>query len=192
MGGWLARWWYRQLCLPLKHDRIRADERGVLHTPNPQSHPEAGYSLVELMIVVVVIAIVMSAAVMVFHSARSSAGASSATSVAKAYREAVEQFSTDHQGRLPRAIGTPEWPVAVQGPITEPGLARKNGRYLRSIPEAVSDGSIGVGSGGNFGHIEYRVSGATYEIDVIRKDGVRVCSTGNVHRFIVQPCETNS
>jgi len=162
----------------------------VIDTDQQSDQHDDGFSLIELIVVVCIIAIVMASASFVFHSARVTAGNSSATSVAKAYRGAVEEFTTDHQGRPPRVIGSVDWPIAKNGPVTTGGLARQNGRYLRSFPESVTDGSIGIGAGGNFGYITYRVVGTKFAIEAVRKNGTKVCSSGTIAPVApLQPCE---
>ncbi|MCW2955556.1 MAG: hypothetical protein JWO69_425 [Thermoleophilia bacterium] len=135
-----------------------------------------GFTLIEVIIVMVILAIMLTITIGAFRSGRDSSSTSKVVAAGTSYADAIEQFGTDARGRYPEGIGSQDWPVATEGPRS--ALARGNGRYLRSIPEAVQDKLVGVGAAGPDGHLLYvpRPDRTGYELRVIDRNGAYRCS----------------
>jgi prepilin-type N-terminal cleavage/methylation domain-containing protein len=106
---------------------------------------DSGFTLIEVIIVVVIVGILLGIFMFTMGSGKRAGAHSQAVTVAKSYQEAVEQFQSDHGGRVPKSIGDVEdWPVAEKGPVLTWGTEKRP--YLKSgPPEAVSDKTVGVG-----------------------------------------------
>ncbi len=104
---------------------------------------ERGFSLIELLVVMAVIAVLMSIAVMAFRSARYTVNTNEARTVGSAYMQAVSQYQADHANLNPTLTGSSPSADIEKGPLN-----LLNKPYLKSIPDAISHGRIGVSMGG--------------------------------------------
>lgn len=96
---------------------------------------ERGVSLVEIIIVVAIIAILM-AVVVSMHGPKRTVNFKAAQGAAQTYGDAVEAFMADN-GQTPPVVNSAAWPTDVtKGPVD---AMQKNKRYMRSVPEPVSD-----------------------------------------------------
>lgn len=147
-----------------------------------------------------VVAILLAMTALSFRGHKTSGSAALAVSTAQAYAQAVDQFANDHAGRVPQGMGVTvsgitDWRSgsdAEWGPRDRlarqsgqlSGAAAELGSYLRSKPESVGDGRIGVGGSigttGTWGWIEYAPAAnmTDYEIKVFNRKAGYVCSIG--------------
>lgn len=151
---------------------------------------EAGFTLVELMVVLVIVCILIGVSIPMFNGARQSSNIKAVVSSSAVYRAAIAQFRLDHANRVP-ILGSPDWPAATDD---ERRLGPRDmlGRpYLRNGIPRGGDGTlfdIGLGDkAGSKGRYVYEVGPGTppttfsLAIDVVR-DGawVRLCTLGNM------------
>lgn len=131
-------------------------------TPDDIRRRESAFTLVEILVVLVILAIFVCLGLYGIGSARKSGNSLMAISVAQAYADAADRFAREHDGFYPAAPGESgpggmDWEGgagAAQGPKSDALGQRKF--YLRSIPEAVQDKRVVIGSGGNaVARIEY-------------------------------------
>ncbi|MCW2961530.1 MAG: hypothetical protein JWM25_1617 [Thermoleophilia bacterium] len=114
---------------PLHETPLEADaSRGHAH--------ERGFSVVEMMVAVVIIAILAAAAMMAFGGSKTAVRSKETTAVGAVYAQAIAQFQSDHGNMLPTDA---DMKSPVLGPKNLLGAA-----YVRSVPEGVTAGRIGV------------------------------------------------
>ena len=118
-------------------------------TARPQARArEAAFGLLELVVVMVIVAILMSIGLYSLRSAEKSGTTAAAVAAAHAYADAAEAFAREHDGRYPEAIGSDDWPGGKEtqrGPRA--AVLGEERTYLRTVPEAIQDGRITIGSG---------------------------------------------
>lgn len=139
--------------------------------------------MTEMMVVTAVIAIMCAIILPSMRGAKRSSRTRAAASTAQSYAQAISAFQLDHRGRTP-VIGGADWPAGtglVDGPLDMLGR-----RYLKNIPDTVTDGRVPVidGAGGVptsappdvYGRVRYeRTSDATWSLIVDRvEDGVYI------------------
>ncbi|MCW2959619.1 MAG: hypothetical protein JWM25_1247 [Thermoleophilia bacterium] len=159
---------------------------------DPRRSQEDAFSLVEILVVIVILAILMAVSLGTLRGSKDAGSTTRVLGAATSYVDAIEQFSKDARGRYPRAIGSVDWPTGTVGPVS--ALARGNGEYLRSVPEAVQQQVVGVGSAGRDGRLNYVPTAARngYELQVLGKGDVYRCSfSKNVTRTGLKPCTIN-
>ncbi len=122
---------------------------------------ESGVSLVEIVAVVLITAILLSLSWNAVRSSRATGRTLSALAAAHAYGNAIDLFARDHKGRYPAGPGTADWPTngpnGVGGGPAADVLGQRR-YYLRSLPEAIENGSVTFnGSGG--ARLSYRQVG---------------------------------
>lgn len=110
------------------------------------THDEAGFTLIELVVVMVIVAILMAIAVPSFRGGRKATDHKALVAAAQSYREAIEAFRLDHGGRVP--FQTADWSNTVGlGPVDD--LTTKP--YMRAgVPDVVASGKVaiaGMGAG---------------------------------------------
>ncbi len=140
--------------------RFAADESG-------RNRREAGFSLIEILVVMIIITIMMSIVVVTFSKSRKTAEYKSAIAAANQYRDALEAFRSDHGNEFPKIGPTEtEWPGNpaaptktdttpiktahkrfLRGPrneLLEDNMSPADGKrpYMRRIPEPVQSGLI--------------------------------------------------
>lgn len=109
---------------------------------------DSGFTLLEVIIVVVIVGILLGIFMVTMGSGRRAGAHSQAVAVAKTYQGAVEQFQSDHGGRVPKSVGDSEdWPVAEEGPVLTWG-SEKHPYLKNGPPEAVTDKTVGVDDAG--------------------------------------------
>jgi type II secretory pathway pseudopilin PulG len=144
-------------------------------TLNARDGREGGIGLVEVLVALCIIGILMAVSIYSIHGARKSGRYLAAVAVAHAYANAADMFARDHDGRYPAAPGSADWPNAVRGPVAQQ-LGTMN-RYLRSVPESVQSGQVGVHAGAT--RITYEnVGGTGYRIQVTAPGDTPCALTG--------------
>ncbi|MBC7644368.1 MAG: prepilin-type N-terminal cleavage/methylation domain-containing protein [Thermoleophilia bacterium] len=129
---------------------------------------EDGFTLVELLVVLVIIAILMAVAVMSFTGAKKTSYHRNAIAAAESYRDAVDAYMADN-GNVAPALGSAAWSAASAGPVD---ALVQNKPYIRTTPEAISDGNVSIGAPGGRAapgtraFIAYTSSGSTYSFRV--------------------------
>lgn len=148
---------------------------------------EAGVTLVEMLVVLAIVGVLIGILATHMGGTKDSGNKSVGRLAARAYYEVAVDFAADNGGAVPRP-GTNEWPSANPelGPVNF--LNEKvDQRYLRNIPEAVSDGrvrlvTVGGGSVGDAGApitITYQTTGAqTFDI-IASRLGTPYCHLAN-------------
>lgn len=111
-------------------------------SPTRGRSTEPAIGVVEVMVVVLIVAILASLAAVGVQSSRRTGQLLSASSAARAYVVALDDYARDHGGRYPAGPGSRDWsttdatgPVAVQ-------LGGESRPYLRRVPESIQDGSL--------------------------------------------------
>lgn len=131
-------------------------------TPGDIRRRESATTLVEILIVVLIMLILVCLGIYGVASSRRSGNTLMAISVAQAYADAADRFAREHDGFYPAAPGETgaggmDWEGgagAARGPKSDTLGQRKF--YLRSIPEAVQDKRVVIGSRGSaVARIEY-------------------------------------
>lgn len=143
-------------------------------------HPstsERGVGLIEIIVVLVLLIILLGVGIGMMRSSRGAGHSTALISTGLAYRDAIEQFASDHAGRFPRAVATTDWPVANDGPV-DPLARRGSGRYMRTLPEPVQAEHVLVGQDGSWGRIDYFPNGdrSGYQLRLRTVDGTDLCS----------------
>ncbi len=140
------------MVVPLNFQGVGADEVPMpppLTMPLPANaarprRPEAGFTLIEMMVVLLIVVVLIALAVSSMRGAKRTGLFRASQAAAHSYAEAVESYMADN-GQTPPVLGGPDWPaepwtVRIGGP-RDPMLQNK--RYLSSAaPEAVSDGRV--------------------------------------------------
>lgn len=144
-----------------------------------RSHREAGFSLIEIMVVLMVVLVLVGLALMSGRGAKKAATFRLAQAAATTYAEAIEAYMADN-GQVPPAMTGVAWPatprdVRIGGP-RDLMLKASDGspkRYMpRAAPEAVSDGVVdlvpngGAPIPGARAVISYSVVGSSYQLRV--------------------------
>lgn len=123
--------------------------------------------MVELMVVVLIVGVLASLAAWGVHSSRRSGQLMGASSAARAYVVAVDDFARDHGGRYPAGPGSRDWSTTpARGPVAT--LAGGEARpYLRRVPESIQDGSLAFATTGR-ARLWYRqlAGGRAYELRI--------------------------
>lgn len=142
-----------------------------------------GFTLIEIIVVLVITSIMMGGVAFMWASGRRAGNGAIGVSTAVVYQQAIEQFASDHGGRVPTAIGGQDWPGAADAKLgPKSPLARHGGYYLRGVPESVTTGLITVGSrtGSATTWLEYRPSGSnSYALIVHGDQPAHDCALGN-------------
>lgn len=114
---------------------------------------ERGFTLLEMLIVVIVLAIIFAIALSKFSGAKKSAYFNDGKTVGTAYMQAVSQYQADFANRHPPMTGPPalRWSgnntaATQRGPLNLTGQP-----YLKSTPESVTAGRVGVSVNTNCG-----------------------------------------
>lgn len=114
---------------------------------------EHGFSVIEMMIALLVIAILIAVVAMGFGGAKKATYAQEGKTVGSAYMQAVSQYHADFANRHPPTTGPPtqRWsgnnaPDTQRGPLNLTGAP-----YMKSVPDAVSSGRVGVSVNTNCG-----------------------------------------
>lgn len=148
---------------------------------------ESGVTLLEMLVVLVIIAILIGLLVSNMGGSKDTASKAAGRQVARAYYETAVDFASDNGGAVPRP-GTTDWPTSRPelGPVNFLNKTAQQ-RYLRNVPEAVTDGrarlvTTGGGSTGSTGaplRITYTRTGAqSFEI-VAALRGTPFCRLAN-------------
>jgi prepilin-type N-terminal cleavage/methylation domain-containing protein len=108
---------------------------------------DAGFTLIEILVVMIIIAILMAVSVPTFLGAKKTARRKEATATALAYKQAVSQFMLDHSNRVPSFGVATDWPTATPngGPVSM--LTGTATPYMHPLPETVSDRKVDVSAG---------------------------------------------
>lgn len=132
-------------------------------TARRAGRPESAFTLVELLVVLLIAGILLSLSFYALGSARKSGRHIAAVAAANAYADAADRFAREHEGRYPAAPGARgpsgvDWDGGAQarrGPKSD--VLGRVKYYLRTVPEAVQDGSVAFGRSGP-ARIDYRPS----------------------------------
>lgn len=138
-------------------------------TPPPtrarSASSEPAITLIEILIVMLIMAIMMGFAVSKFSGAKTTAQRKAGISVALQYKDAIDAFMADN-GQQPPAIGVwNEWPAPVtRGPVDRllraPGGGAGFARYVKNIPEPVSDGLVSFQGSASSAPVQVTYNGA--------------------------------
>lgn len=157
----------------------------------PRRRPEAGFTVIELVIVVVIAAVLLSIMGAAFDSARTASQRRSAIAAARTMGDAIEDFRKDHAGRPPLLAGATAGEDWSQKPANGPRNRYLDEPYLESAPGALADGLAvmttgGGGGGGARWRLRYRQDAdpAGWSIVVIdgRGTATRCAITGGAAR----------
>jgi len=126
------------------------------HTRSCARSREAGFSVAELIIAMAILTILTIIAMMSFNGAKRSSRVDETKAVGSAYMQAISQYHADHANRHPTTPAGDNSAAVKAGPLN-----LLNRPYLSPMPEAVSDGRVGVSiRGGNCGNAKATPSGA--------------------------------
>jgi type II secretory pathway pseudopilin PulG len=149
-------------------------------------HREAGVSVVEMLVVLVVIGVLLGLMLTSMRGSKDTSGKAVGRAVASAYYEVAVDFASDNGGAVPKG-GSAAWPSAriELGPMNFLNKSAQQ-RYLRHVPEAVTDGRVrlvadGVSSGARAATltVTYSVTGPqTFEI-IAARQGTPYCQLAN-------------
>jgi prepilin-type N-terminal cleavage/methylation domain-containing protein len=154
---------------------------------NGARRSEAGVSLVEMLVVLAIVAVLIGMLVSHMGGSKDTGNKTVGRHVARAYYEVAVDFASDNGGAVPKP-GTLQWPTArpERGPVNFLN-EQSDQRYLRNIPEAVTDGrarlvTVGGGSIGSANApvtVTYSTTGAqTFDI-VASRLGTPYCHLAN-------------
>ena len=114
-------------------------------TPEPSS--EAGFSLLEIIIVLCIIAVLLPIGLLSLRGARNNGNSLQTNAIAQHYADSIDRFAREHSGRYPKPVGSEEWAGGAQASKGPMALVLGTRRYyLRSTPESVQSGSVVVGA----------------------------------------------
>lgn len=99
---------------------------------------EAGFTLIEMLVVMVIIAIIIAMVISTFRGTKKSVIAKAAQVTAFTYQDGVEAYMADNGQRVP-VPGEVSWPNEDRGPV-DPMFSNKP--YLRVTPEHVVGGMV--------------------------------------------------
>ncbi|MCW2920289.1 MAG: hypothetical protein JWL76_163 [Thermoleophilia bacterium] len=113
------------------------------HAPRTQARrTEAGFTMLEMMIVVIIMAILALALMKAFGGAKKGAYANEGKTVGSSYMQAISQYHADFANHHPNAAawsGSSPAATAERGPLNLTAQP-----YMKNIPEGVSAGRVGV------------------------------------------------
>lgn len=114
------------------------------HAPSrakARARGEAGFGLVELLVVMIILAILASLAISTFGGARSATRNKEAIAAATAYEAAIASWMSDHGNRKPTAAQVD----SASGPLKGAGPLNLLGRpYTGGAPSGVAEGRVTV------------------------------------------------
>jgi prepilin-type N-terminal cleavage/methylation domain-containing protein len=119
---------------------------------------ESGFTVVEMMIALFIIVVLAIVAFKAFGGAKKATYANEAKTVGSAYMQSVAQYQADFANRNPTAAA---WSgnnttAAQRGPLN-----LTNQPYMKSVPEAVAGGRVGISVNSNCGTTASNPSGAS-------------------------------
>lgn len=102
--------------------------------------PEAGFSLVELLVGMLIIGVISAIVLPSLFGAKNRAYEKSAAAAAFSYQDGIEAFKSDHGNRAPDPRVPAHWSTPLlKGPQDE----FANRAYMRNVPDAVNKGQVG-------------------------------------------------
>jgi general secretion pathway protein G len=118
-----------------------------------RAHGQAGFTMIELLVVMVIAAILLALGVPTFIHAKKTSKQKIVIAAAANYRTAIEGFRLDHGNRVPELGSPTDWPPKTTLPVArqfEVGPIDQFGKpYMKTAgPEALRTGMAALGAPG--------------------------------------------
>lgn len=118
-----------------------------VRTPSNAPTSEAGFSLLEIIVVLCIIAVLLPIGLLSLRGARNNGNAMQTNTIAQHYADAVDRFAREHAGRYPKPQGSQEWASGTagwKGPMSM--VLGERRYYLRSTPESIQSQAVLLGA----------------------------------------------
>jgi type II secretory pathway pseudopilin PulG len=109
---------------------------------HPRRAAEAGFSLIQMLVVLIITAVLMALVASPIRGARRDGQRRSAIAAARTIAEAADRFRLDHGERPPVLGNSKDWPNAEAGPFNF--LTQKS--YMKTRPDVLGASWLGFGT----------------------------------------------